>query len=236
MTLNITDEQITSETTTHTARFSPYAAADGQGAWAVTWLRGRLLTFNQAITAMTIAETVGAAGGHISWSEPESIRWWALINAMAQELHITGSFAAAEAADPEEPAIAGPDSSPPGTAARTGAGERCPSWCVTDHEVILADAEVPYGYTQVHRSSALPEADGDYTDYTAARAFVVQRPQSPPVVALGALAGQLTMEFSAEHARMLAAILRAGGLRPPIADGLAAAADLVAGLVLRAAR
>lgn len=236
MTLNITDDQITSETTAHTARFGPDAAADGQGAWTVTWLRGRLLTFNQAITAMTIAETVGAAGGHVSWTEPESIRWWALINAMAQELHVTGSFAAAEAADPQGPAIAGPDTSPAGTALRTVAGERCPSWCVTDHEVVSAAAEAPYGYTQVHRSQALPPADGDYTDYVAARAFVVQRPQSLPVVGLGALGGQLTMEFSAEHAWQLAAILRAGGLRPPVADGLAAAADLVAVLVLRATR
>jgi hypothetical protein len=39
-----------------TARFSQYAAADGNGAWIVSTHAARLFTRNQAITALTLAE------------------------------------------------------------------------------------------------------------------------------------------------------------------------------------
>lgn len=59
MSTTITDALMTSDQTPHTARWSQRAAADGQGAWVVTWLPGRrLLTRDQAITAMTLAEVV----------------------------------------------------------------------------------------------------------------------------------------------------------------------------------
>ena len=45
MNIRITDEAMTSDTTPHSTR------PDGDG-WAVTWLPGRVLTRNQAITAM----------------------------------------------------------------------------------------------------------------------------------------------------------------------------------------
>jgi hypothetical protein len=45
-----------------TARFAPHAAADGQGAWVVSDRGARLLTRNQAITALTITELL--AIGH----------------------------------------------------------------------------------------------------------------------------------------------------------------------------
>jgi hypothetical protein len=49
---------MTSDTTPHSAR------AEGEG-WAVTWLPGRVLTRNQATTAMVLAETVaGGIGDH----------------------------------------------------------------------------------------------------------------------------------------------------------------------------
>jgi hypothetical protein len=54
--LTITDTAITSDETAATARFRPHAAADGHGAWTVSDRPARLLTRNQAITAMTIAE------------------------------------------------------------------------------------------------------------------------------------------------------------------------------------
>lgn len=57
--MRITDTLMSSDLTGHSARWSPDAAADGQGAWIVSWLPSRLLTRNQAITAMTLAETVG---------------------------------------------------------------------------------------------------------------------------------------------------------------------------------
>jgi hypothetical protein len=39
-----------------TARFSQDAAADGNGAWAVSTCPARLLSRDQAITALTVAE------------------------------------------------------------------------------------------------------------------------------------------------------------------------------------
>lgn len=53
MNIKITDEAMTSDTTPHSTR------PDGDG-WAVTWLPGRVLNRNQAITAMVLAETVAS--------------------------------------------------------------------------------------------------------------------------------------------------------------------------------
>jgi hypothetical protein len=59
MSITITGTLMTSDQTRHTAAWSQHAAADGQGAWVVSWLPGRrLLTRDQAITAMTLAEVV----------------------------------------------------------------------------------------------------------------------------------------------------------------------------------
>jgi hypothetical protein len=57
-----------------TARYSAHAAANGQGAWAVSGLPHRLFTRNQAITAMVLAERVAAGYGDddgfvIGWRE-----------------------------------------------------------------------------------------------------------------------------------------------------------------------
>ena len=54
--LTITRSDMTSDTTRHTARAWP--VPDEPTLWSVTWLPGRALTRNQAITAMTIAEFV----------------------------------------------------------------------------------------------------------------------------------------------------------------------------------
>ena len=53
MATKITDSEMTSDQTRHTA-----AAVSGSryGSWTVTWLPGTCLSYNQAITAMTIAE------------------------------------------------------------------------------------------------------------------------------------------------------------------------------------
>ena len=57
-----------------TARYSSYAAADGQGGWTVSGLPRRLFTRNQAITAMVLAERLAAGYGDndlfvIGWRE-----------------------------------------------------------------------------------------------------------------------------------------------------------------------
>jgi hypothetical protein len=54
--LTITDISITSDEVQASARFRPHAAADGHGAWTASTRPARLLTRDQAITAMTIAE------------------------------------------------------------------------------------------------------------------------------------------------------------------------------------
>jgi hypothetical protein len=46
-----------------TARFSQYAAADGNGAWVVSTYAARLFTRNQAITALTLAERLAVGYG-----------------------------------------------------------------------------------------------------------------------------------------------------------------------------
>ena len=48
---------------TATARFSPDAAADGNGAWIASAYPGRLFTRSQAITALTLAERSAAGLG-----------------------------------------------------------------------------------------------------------------------------------------------------------------------------
>lgn len=73
----------TSTETPHVARWSPDAAADGQGAWRVSWLPLRLLTRDQAMTAMTLAETVGRG---IAPGDP----MWPRVENRARELYLTG--------------------------------------------------------------------------------------------------------------------------------------------------
>ncbi len=59
MSLRIENNSMSLEVDGHvlaTARFSEYAAADGQGAWIVSDRSGRLFSRNQAITALTVTE------------------------------------------------------------------------------------------------------------------------------------------------------------------------------------
>ena len=79
MSIRITDEAKTSDTT-HSTR----PAGDG---WTVTWLPGRVLTRNQATTAMVLAETVaGDIGDHTD-------KQWLFIEGWADELGMTGTYA-----------------------------------------------------------------------------------------------------------------------------------------------
>ena len=59
--ITITDTSMTSPATPHTAM------ATGRG-WEVSWLPGRMLTRDQATTAMVIANLVGCRG--VIWSSP----------------------------------------------------------------------------------------------------------------------------------------------------------------------
>ena len=55
MTLTINDTTMTSDQTAHTARQAPAS----QHLWEVSWLPGRVLDRNSAITAMVLADQVG---------------------------------------------------------------------------------------------------------------------------------------------------------------------------------
>lgn len=89
MGTRITDREMTSNKTRHTAR----AGADG--GWEVTWLPGRVLTHSQAVTAMTIAESLVLAipDGLLDRDNPV----WRHIDQWAAELGISGPHAVAEA-------------------------------------------------------------------------------------------------------------------------------------------
>lgn len=89
--LTITDKIMRSNQTRHSA-----AAAAGDG-WTVTWLPGRVLTRNQAITAMTIAQLVGGRGVGLS-DDPI----WPHIENWAAELGLSGANAVVRASEPPD--------------------------------------------------------------------------------------------------------------------------------------
>jgi hypothetical protein len=89
MTLTINDTTMTSDRSAHTARHSP----DRNG-WEVSWLPGRLLDRNTAITAMTIADMAGPGDLHTRQ------RLWPHIESWTGELGLTTTDALAQAAHP----------------------------------------------------------------------------------------------------------------------------------------
>jgi hypothetical protein len=89
MTLTITDTTMTSDQTPHTAR-----PASSRNGWEVSWLPGRTLDRNRAITAMILADT--AADEQVR----EGHQLWPHIQGWAAELGLTGSDAVAAASQP----------------------------------------------------------------------------------------------------------------------------------------
>lgn len=98
-TLTITDTDMVSDTTTHTARARP--VPDEPTLWSVTWLPGRELTRDQAISAMTLTEML-IERAHIL-TDPASKLWWH-IDGYAEELGLTRDEAVAMASAPPEAA------------------------------------------------------------------------------------------------------------------------------------
>lgn len=89
-TLTITDKIMRSTATRHTAA----AADDG---WTVTWLPGRRLSRNEAITAMAIAQVVGGRGVGLS-DDPI----WPHVENWAAELGLSGANAVVRVSEPPE--------------------------------------------------------------------------------------------------------------------------------------
>ena len=91
MSLAITEIAMTSTQIPHAAR-----ARDG-GGWEVSWLPGRILTRNQAVTAMTIAET--AATRDLT---DNTDTMWPHLDNWAAELGLSGPDAVARASESPE--------------------------------------------------------------------------------------------------------------------------------------
>ena len=93
MTVTIIDTTMTSDQTAHTAGLTP----GSQHLWEVSWLPGRVLDRNSAITAMTLADLTGEADLN------EQHHLWPFIQGWAVELSLTGSDAINRAAQPGSP-------------------------------------------------------------------------------------------------------------------------------------
>ena len=102
MTLTINDATMTSDQTSHTARQAP----GREHLWEVSWLPGRVLDRNSAITAMTLADLVG---------EPdlgEGHRLWPAVQSWSAELGLSGADAITRASQP--PTSVARQAEPPG--------------------------------------------------------------------------------------------------------------------------
>ena len=93
MTVTINDATMTSDQTAHAARLAP----GSQHRWEVSWLPGRALDRNSAITAMTLADIVSEPGLN------ERHQLWPFIQGWAAELGLTGPDAINRAAQPASP-------------------------------------------------------------------------------------------------------------------------------------
>jgi hypothetical protein len=90
MTLTVTGTTMTSDQTAHTARQAP----GGRHLWEVSWLPGRALDRNSAITAMTLADHAGERELN------EQHHLWPFNQGWAAELGLTGSDAINQASRP----------------------------------------------------------------------------------------------------------------------------------------
>ena len=93
MTLTINDTTMTSDQTAHTAR----RAVGSQHLWEVSWLPGRILDRNSAITAMVLADLTGEDELN------ERHRLWPFVESWAAELGLTGSDAVDQVSRPDVP-------------------------------------------------------------------------------------------------------------------------------------
>ena len=93
MTLTINDTTMTSDQTVHTARQAP----SREHLWEVSWLPGRALDRNSAITAMTLADLT------TEHDLNERHRLWPHIEGWAAELGLTGHDAVNRIFQPGSP-------------------------------------------------------------------------------------------------------------------------------------
>ena len=105
MTLTILDCTIASNRTLHTAR----RATDHARHWEVSWLPGRHLTRNQAITAMALADVSHPAAARGDWERlrPHIQGWAAELGMTADQaiprITVLPDWVASAATDPVRP-------------------------------------------------------------------------------------------------------------------------------------
>jgi hypothetical protein len=150
----ISDGEMSSDQTRHTAR----AAGGG---WTVTWLPGRVLTRDQAITAMTIAEVAAAHDWAIDGGADPI---WLHVDSWAAELGISGPHAVAEASRSPE------DHAPAAFFPPEHYG--CPPWCTVNTKV---EGENYVGHDSADRMPGQPNFQG----YRHRAARVVQYASAP---------------------------------------------------------
>lgn len=90
MTVTILGDSMRSDCSPHTARL----ATGDRGSWEVSWLPGRRMNRNSAITAMMLADVTGP-GDIDAWH-----RLWPHISGWAAELALTAPEALTQMADP----------------------------------------------------------------------------------------------------------------------------------------
>ena len=90
MALIFTDETIVSDRTPHSA----WLTSGARPAWEVSWLPGRFMSRNTAITAMVLADVTGSNDLHAGH------RLWPHIEGWAAELGLTAPDALAQASQP----------------------------------------------------------------------------------------------------------------------------------------
>jgi hypothetical protein len=128
MSTKITETEMSSDATPHTATAWPVPGEPTL--WSVTWLPGRALTRDQAITAMTIAETVAAHAD----TQNSAVRWRLHLGSWAAELGLSADEAVKMASAP----LARSEDEGQGTVkvatVRTNeVGSLCRVWCSTEH-------------------------------------------------------------------------------------------------------
>lgn len=102
MALTILDGSITSDQTAHTAR----RVANAKHGWEVSWLPGRPVNRNSAVTAMLLADLTGPGDMHAGH------KLWPHIEGWAAELGLTARDVLAQTADAPGQAAAGTSALP----------------------------------------------------------------------------------------------------------------------------
>jgi hypothetical protein len=199
MALQITDTRMTSDTTEHTAHVVIDALPEI--GWEVSWLPYRVFTRDQAVTAMTIAETIAGHPVMTGVQELALDRW-------AAELGLTGPIAVEEVTKPRPRA--------------NRAGDPCPSWCTQDHNKELIPGNPQHGYIDTHHS------DMTHAKGSAVQVQIFQR-NSGPAISLMHVTGTAYLDLSAKDARSLAVML--AEQFPGLADDLLNATQVIADFI-----